>query len=75
MPKYSQQDMQRQSGTVVKWMPDKGFGFIRGDDGAEYFFHRSGVQDVDRVQTLKSVTFVQTQGPKGPRAEDVILDS
>jgi cold shock CspA family protein len=28
-------------GIVVRLMADKGFGFIRGDDGTEYFFHRS----------------------------------
>jgi cold shock CspA family protein len=31
------------TGTVKKVVADRGFGFITAEDGAEYFFHRSGV--------------------------------
>lgn len=62
----------RQTGTIIKWMPDKGFGFIQGADGKEYFFHRSAVRgDVNALQIQDAVTFVQQASPKGPRAEDV----
>lgn len=62
----------RQQGTIIKWMPDKGFGFIQGQDGVQYFFHRSSVRgDVNSLQIQDAVTFQSSAGPKGPRAEDV----
>lgn len=27
-------------GTIARMVPEQGFGFIDGDDGHEYFFHR-----------------------------------
>ena len=40
------------SGTVKKVVADRGFGFITGEDGKDYFFHRDGVSesvDFDRL--------------------------
>ena len=37
-------------GIVRVWNDDRGFGFVRGDDGRDYFFHRgsfSGGWDAD----------------------------
>ena len=31
------------TGTIVRLVRDRGFGFIRTDDGQEVFFHASGV--------------------------------
>jgi Cold shock proteins len=65
---------ERQTGTVIKWMPEKGFGFIQGSDGAQYFFHRSAViTDVDSLQISDAVSFISSTSPKGPRAEDIEL--
>lgn len=59
-------------GTVVRVVADKGFGFLAGPDGTEYFFHRSAAAiDFDTLTVGNVVTFVPTQGPKGPRAERV----
>ena len=30
-------------GTIAKVVRDRGFGFIRGNDGKDVFFHRSGL--------------------------------
>jgi CspA family cold shock protein len=52
---------------------EKGFGFVAGQDGREYFFHQSactGAQFAD-LREGQSVTFEPGQGPKGPRAENV----
>lgn len=31
-------------GTVTKYFRDKGYGFIRGEDGKSYFIHKSKLQ-------------------------------
>lgn len=75
MPSYSEfQEPTRLSGSIIKWIPEKGFGFIQGQDGHEYFFHRSAVrQGLATLQGGQAVTFVSATSPKGPRAEDVEL--
>ncbi len=52
---------------------DRGFGFIRGDDGKEVFFHRSGLTgaDYDALSEGDTVEYVIQEGPRGPRAEHV----
>jgi cold shock CspA family protein len=70
------------NGTVIRVLADKGFGFIKGDDGKEYFFHRQDLQagefdyianDVEGGRTVQ-VIFESVPSPKGPRAGDVIRD-
>lgn len=52
----------------------KGYGFIRGDDGIEYFLHRSGLERTTcawaDVQEGFAVDFTPIEGVqgKGPRA-------
>ena len=60
------------TGTVVRLIDDKGFGFIAGPDGREYFFHRSAAAEFDLLRAGSSVHFVPTDAPKGPRAESVV---
>lgn len=62
------------NGIVKTLNEDKGFGFILGEDGNEYFFHKSAVEQgysFDRIVKRMAVTFEPTDSPKGPRAEDV----
>ena len=33
------------TGTIAKVISDKGFGLIQGEDGHEYFMHRSAGRD------------------------------
>lgn len=58
-------------GTVKHVTPQKGFGFLADADGTEYFFHRSSAPDFDALTPGVAVTFVPTDGQKGPRAESV----
>lgn len=75
------------NGTIKSLVRDKGFGFLSGEDGREYFFHRSALiptspgsvmrrvfddlQDGDRVRFVGDVA-----DPKGPRASlvEVLTD-
>ena len=52
----------------------KGFGFIQGEDGQEYFMHRSVVRDGSVFEQLRegqTVVFEAGRGDKGLRAENV----
>ena len=62
------------NGTIKRVISDRGFGFIVGEDGKEYFFHRDGLApsvDFDRLVGGESVSFEVESGPKGPRAVQV----
>jgi len=62
------------TGTVKKVISDRGFGFITGEDGKDYFFHRDGVErplDFDRLMGGERVTFEVQPSQKGPRATRV----
>ena len=61
------------NGTIKRLVSEKGFGFVAGDDGNEYFFHQSACGDgqFDQLREGQAVTFNTGQGPKGPRAENV----
>jgi CspA family cold shock protein len=59
------------TGTVKKVNSDRGFGFITGEDGKEYFFHKDGLTsslDFERLTGGESVSFEIQTGPKGDRA-------
>ena len=38
------------NGTIKKIVSERGFGFIAGSDGEEYFFHRDGVDNFDSLR-------------------------
>ncbi len=61
------------SGTIVRLLTDKGFGFISDEAGVEHFFHQSGVQDAvfASLQEGQRVEFTVEESTKGPRACDV----
>ena len=60
-------------GTIAKLVRDRGFGFIRGNDGKDVFFHRSGLANLnfDELEQGTPVDFEVENSPKGPRANRV----
>ncbi|HUU91860.1 MAG TPA: cold shock domain-containing protein [Phycisphaerae bacterium] len=58
----------------VKWFNEqKGFGFIEQESGSDVFVHYSSIAG-DGFKTLAEgddVEFELTDGPKGPKAENV----
>lgn len=63
-------------GIIKRLITAKGFGFIMGDDGNEYFFLGSELKNIKfhEAQQGQGVTFEETEGPKGLRAEAVYVD-
>lgn len=60
-------------GRIKKIIPDRGFGFVRADDGNEIFFHRTELTlvDFDRLEEGQVVEFDIVDSPKGPRARNL----
>ena len=62
---------------TVKWFNDsKGFGFITSEDGTDAFVHHTDIQG-EGFKSLaegESVTFEITEGPKGPKAINVVKE-
>ena len=59
------------NGTVKFYNAMKGFGFISGEDGKEYFVHRSGLKEGMLIKEGDAVTFDVEQGDRGPKAGNV----
>jgi cold shock protein len=61
------------NGTIKRLVRDRGFGFIRDDNGQEWFFHRSAVRDgsFDQLNEGQRVSFEEEPSAKGPRAGNV----
>lgn len=49
----------------------KGFGFIIGEDGNQYFVHSTGLNQGVSIRENDSVTFEVEKGDKGPKAVKV----
>jgi len=58
-------------GSIKTYLPEKNYGFIKGDDGKDYFFHGSEFEDKNDVKNLCEealVSFDQQATPKGYKA-------
>ena len=61
------------TGRVARLRPDDGFGFIRTEDGSEFYFSRSNVVDpsFDQLEVGAVVQFIVDVGAEGPQAKRV----
>jgi len=49
----------------------KGFGFIAGEDGKEYFVHQTGLKEGVSLNENDTVSFDVEEGDRGPKAVNV----
>lgn len=57
---------------AVKWMSQtKGYGFITGDDGQDYFLHVSQIENNEELKEKDKVQFEIKETPKGKQATRV----
>lgn len=58
----------------VKWFNSrKGYGFVQGDDGNEYFVHSSALQGTRFLRENDRVSFEAAESEKGKQAQNVQL--
>lgn len=60
------------NGTVKFFNTVKGFGFISGEDGKDYFAHSTSLTAGVSVKEGDKVSFDVEQGDKGPKAVKVV---
>ena len=64
-------EAKKMKGTVKFFNEMKGFGFISGEDGNEYFVHQTGLNEGVILHEADAVTFEVEQGDRGPKAVNV----
>lgn len=55
-------------GTVYKLVRDRGFGFVRDEDGREFFLHAEHIIDFPILEIGHKVEFEPRETPKGLQA-------
>ena len=60
-------------GTIKNWNSNRGWGFIEGDDGYDYFLNISNLRKGIKVSVGTRVKFDITHTQKGEEAENVSL--
>ena len=61
-------------GKIYRIVKDKGFGFLRTEDGHDWFFHRSEIRNTTfdtLVEGMEAEFLPVPAAPKGPRAPEI----
>jgi cold shock CspA family protein/ribosome-associated translation inhibitor RaiA len=68
---------QEMAGLVIRLFREKGYGFIKGPNGEEIYFHKNSLlgNDFDRIEIGTGVQWHEEEGANGPQASTVrIID-
>ena len=65
------------TGTIKTYLNEKNYGFIKGDDNRDYFFHKSNINknDLNKISEGALVIFNQRATPKGYNAIEISINS
>lgn len=65
------------TGIIKTYLTDKNYGFIKGDDHKDYFFHKSSIKkdDLEKISDGALVSFEQKATPKGYNAINISINS
>ena len=65
------------TGIIKTYLNDKNYGFIKGDDQKDYFFHKSCINkhDLEKICDGALVSFEQKATPKGYNAIKILINS
>lgn len=59
---------------TVKWFNErKGYGFVEGEDGQDYFVHHTSLAKGVVVRDNDKVSFDPAEGDRGKQAQNVTL--
>lgn len=64
------------NGVIAKYFEDKGYGFIRGEDGIDYFFHYTALKSTTDQIHLKpgcTLSFVPSRSERGPQGTEISI--
>ncbi len=61
------------NGTVKWFNVRKGYGFVEGEDGQDYFVHMSAVPDGVTLNEGDKVTFEAAETERGKQAQKIAL--
>jgi ribosomal subunit interface protein len=66
---------QEHTGLVARLIPEKGYGFIRGADGDEFYFNADNLVNInfDQLQEGIEVKFIEEMAAEGPQAKRVSI--
>jgi CspA family cold shock protein len=60
---------------TIKWFnTEKGFGFIKGEDGNDYFVHHTQIKNNVALKENDVVSFESVETDKGLQAQQVDLE-
>ena len=58
----------------VKWFNrTKGYGFIEGEDGKDYFVHHTSLKNLSYLNDGQDVEFDTVETERGMQAQNVVL--